>query len=81
MELCRLNVFEKGTSDEFLGPRGMRMRSGEGFYHSRNIVRVIKSRRSRWIVHVARIEEGRIDFKVLISKLTGKIIFRRSSRR
>jgi hypothetical protein len=28
-------------------------------YSSPNIVRVIKSRRMRWVVHVARMEEGR----------------------
>ena len=41
-------------------------------YRSPNIVRVIKSRRLRWAGHVARMEEGRIAFKILTSKLTGK---------
>ena len=37
-------------------------------YRSPLIVRVIKSRRLRWAVHVARMEEGRSPFKMLIGK-------------
>ena len=37
-------------------------------YSSPNIVRVIKSRRMRWAVHVARMEEGRDMHKVLVGK-------------
>ena len=33
-------------------------------YRSPNIARVIKSRRSRWAGHVARMEEGRSAFKI-----------------
>ena len=35
------------------------------FYHSPNIVRVIKYRRLRWAGHVARMKEGRSAFKIL----------------
>ena len=41
-------------------------------YRSHNIVRVIMSRRLRWAGHVARMEEGRSDFKILAGKATGK---------
>ena len=41
-------------------------------YRSPNIVRVIKSRSSRWAGHVARMEEGRSAFKMLTGKPTGK---------
>ena len=41
-------------------------------YRSPNIVRVIKSRRLRWVGHVARMEESRSAFKVLTGKPTGK---------
>jgi hypothetical protein len=34
-------------------------------YRSPNIVRVIKSRTSRWAGYVARMEEGRSAFKIL----------------
>ena len=43
------------------------------FYHSPNIVRMIKSRRLRWAGHVARMEESRIAFKMLTGKPTRKI--------
>ena len=39
---------------------------------SPNVVRVIKFRRLRWAGHVARMEEGRNDFKILIGTPTGK---------
>ena len=41
-------------------------------YHSVNIVRVIKPRRLRWAGPVARMEEGRSAFKLLIGAPTGK---------
>ena len=41
-------------------------------YHSPNIVRVIKSRRLRWAGHVARMEEGRSAFKILVGIPTRK---------
>ena len=41
-------------------------------HRSPNIFRVIKSRRLRWAGHVARMEEGRSAFKILIDKPTGK---------
>ena len=37
-----------------------------------NIVRVIKYRRLRWAVHVARMEGGMSAFKILTGKPTGK---------
>ena len=41
-------------------------------YCSPNIVRVIKSRRMRWVGHAARMEEGRVVHKVLVGKPEGK---------
>ena len=41
-------------------------------YCSPNIVRVIKSRRLSWAVHVVIMEEGTIAFKILAGKSTGK---------
>ena len=51
------------------------------FYRSPNIVRVIKSRRLRWVGHVARMEEGRSTFKILTGNLTGKRPLGRPRRR
>jgi hypothetical protein len=39
-----------------------------GRYCSPNIVPVIKSRRMRWVGHVARIEERRSVYRVLVGK-------------
>ena len=50
-------------------------------YRSPNVVRVIESRRLRWTDHVARMEESRSAFKILIGKPTGKRPLGRSRRR
>jgi hypothetical protein len=44
--------------------------SGEN--SSPNIVRVIKSRRIKWAVHVARMGEGRGVYRVLVGRPEGK---------
>jgi transcription termination factor 2 len=41
-------------------------------YSSPNIVRVIKSRRMRWAGHVARMEEERSVYTVLVGRPEGK---------
>ena len=48
---------------------------------SPNIVRMIKSRRMRWAGHVARMEEGRGLYGVLMGKPKGRRTLGRSSRR
>ena len=50
-------------------------------YTSPNIVRVIKSRRMRWAGHVARIDEERGAYRVLVGKPEGKIPLGRPRRR
>ena len=42
---------------------------------------MIKFRKSRWSGHVARMEEGKIAFKILTDKPTGKRPLGRSRRR
>jgi hypothetical protein len=76
----RLRVLEKRIPRKIFGTK--RDENGEwtklrdeelhSLYRSPNIVRVIKSRRLRWTGHVARMEEGRSAFKILIGKPTGK---------
>ena len=69
-----------------MGPRGMRMGSGEGSTMRNsivctvhfNVVRVIKSRRLRWAGLVVRMEESRIAFKILTGAPTGKRALGRS---
>ena len=61
-----------------MGPRGMRMGSGEGsttrnfIVFTVHLIRVIKSRRLRWAGHVVRMEEDRSAFKMLTGKPKGK---------
>ena len=50
-------------------------------YSSPNIVRVIKSRRMRWVGHVACMEEGRGVHKVLVGRPEGKRPLGRPRRR
>ena len=42
-------------------------------YSSPNIVRMIKSRRMRWVGHVARVGEERVVYRVLVAKTEGRI--------
>jgi hypothetical protein len=50
-------------------------------YSSPNIVRVIKSRRIRWVGHVARMGEGKDAYRVFVGRPEGKRPLRRPKRR
>jgi hypothetical protein len=50
-------------------------------YASPNIIRVIRTRRMRWVRHVARMGETIYSYKVLIRKSVGKRPVRRPCRR
>jgi len=50
-------------------------------YFSPNIIRVMTSRRMRWMEHVARMEEGRGVYRVLVEIAEGKRPLRRPRRR
>ena len=52
-----------------------------GLYSSPNILRVIKSRRMRWAGHVARMDEEREAYRVLVRKPEGKRPLGRPRRR
>jgi hypothetical protein len=58
--------------------RNIELRS---LYSSPNIVRVIKSRRMSWAGHVARVEEGRGVYRVLVGRPEGKRPLGRPRRR
>jgi hypothetical protein len=60
-----------------------KLHNGElnGLYSVSSIVRVIKSRRMRWAGHVARLEEGRGVYRVLVGKPEGKRPLGRPRRR
>ena len=68
----RLRVFEKRALRRIFGPKGdevtrewiqLHNEKLNDLYTLLNIIRVIKSRRMRWAVHVARLGEGRIVYR------------------
>jgi hypothetical protein len=90
MEEHRLRVFENRVLRRIFGPKRDEV-TGEWrklhneelhiLYLSPNIIRQIKSRRMRWAVHVARMEEKRKVYKDLVEKPKGKKPLGRSRRR
>jgi len=80
-EECRLRVFENRVwrrifglnRDEVKGEwRKVHNEELNDLYSSPNIVRVIKSRRMRWVRHVARMGEERGLYRILVGKPAGK---------
>ena len=77
----RLRVFENRVLRRVFGPkrdevtgdwRKLHNEELNDMYCSRNIVRVIKSKRIRWTGHVARMGERRGIYWVLVGKREGK---------
>jgi hypothetical protein len=77
----RLRVFENRVLRRIFGPkrdevtgewRKLHNEELNGLYSLLNIVRVIKSRRMRWVGHVERMGEGRGVYRVLVGKPEGK---------
>ena len=77
----KLRVFENMVLRRIFGPRRdevtgehRRLHNEElnDLYCSPNIVRVIKSRRMRWVGHVARMGEERGMYRVLVGETGGK---------
>ena len=73
--------FKKVWSNSSFGPRRdevtgewRRLHNEElnDLYCSPNIVRVIKSRRIRWVGHVAHMGEERVVYRVLVEETGGK---------
>jgi len=80
-EECRLRVFEYRALRRIFGSkRGMvtrewrRLHNEElnDLYSSPNIIQVIKSRRMKWVGHVAHMGERRGACRVLVGKPEGK---------
>jgi len=77
----KLRVFENMVLRRIFGPRRDKV-TGEwrrlhneelnDLYPSPNIVRVIKSRRMRWVGHVARMGEERGVYRVMVEKPEGR---------
>jgi hypothetical protein len=77
----RLRVFENRVLRRIFGPKRYEV-TGEGrrlhneelndLYSSSNIIRVIKSRRMRWAVHVAHMGEGIDAYRILVGRPDGR---------
>jgi hypothetical protein len=77
----RLRVCENRVLRRIFGPKGdevmgewRKLPSGElqNLYTSPDVIRQIKSRRMRWVGHVARMVEGRNVYRILVGKPEGK---------
>ena len=77
----RLRVFENRVLRRVFGPkraevtgewRKLHIEELSDLYSLPSIVRVVKSRRMRWVEHVARMGEGRVVHRVLVGKPEGK---------
>jgi hypothetical protein len=86
----RLRVFENRVLRRTFGPkrgevtgewRKLHSEELHNMYSFPNIIRQIKSRRMRWAGHVARMEEDRKVYKVLVGKPGGKRPLGRPRRR
>jgi hypothetical protein len=85
----RLRIFENRVLRKIFGPKReedgswRKLHNDElhSLYSSPNIVREIKSRRMRWVGHVARMGEGRGVYSVLAGRPEGKGSLGRPRRR
>jgi hypothetical protein len=86
----KLRVFENKVLRKIFGPRRdevtgdwRRLHNEElnDLYCSPNVVRMIKSRRMRWVVHVARTGAERGVYRILVGKPEGKRPLGRPRRR
>jgi hypothetical protein len=89
-EECRLRVFENKVLRRIFGPKKdeitgewRRLHNKElyALYSSPNIIRVIKSRRLRWVGPVARMGERRGAYRALVGKSEGRRPLGRPRRR
>ena len=85
-----MNVFENRVLRRIFGPKKdevigkwIKVHSEElnDLYCSPSIVWVIKSRRMRWVGHVARMGDRRGEYRVLVGRPEGKRPLRRLRRR
>ena len=89
-EECRLRLLENRVLRRIFGPKRdgvtgewIKLHNEElsDLYCSLNIVRMIKSRRMRWVGYVARMGERRDVYRVLVGKPEGKRPLGRPMRR
>ena len=74
-------IFEAKTEEITCEWRKLRIAELHALYSSPNIIRSLKSRRLRWAGHVARMEQSRNAYRVLVGKPEGKRHLGRPRRR
>jgi hypothetical protein len=89
-EEYKLRVFENRVLRRIFGSKRDEVTGGwrklhneelHNSYSSPSIVRIIKSRRMRWVGHVARMGEKRNEYRLLVRKPEGKRPIGRPRRR
>jgi len=75
------NTAAVSKTSQFLLINNLHNEELSDLYSLPNIVRLVKSRRMRWAGHVARMEEGRGVYRVLVGKPEGKRPLGRPRRR
>jgi hypothetical protein len=85
-----MRVFENRVLKRIFGPKRNGMTGGwrklhnevlHNLYSSPSIIRIIRSRRMRWVGHVARMGEKRNVYRLLVGKTEGKRPLGRPRRR
>jgi hypothetical protein len=83
-------VFENRVLGRIFGPKRDEVTGGwrklynkelHNLYSSQSIIRIIKSRRMRWVGHVARMGEKRNEYRLMVGKPEGKRPLGRPRRR
>jgi hypothetical protein len=86
----RLRVFENKVLMRLFGPMRDEVKGGwrklhneelRDLYSSPSIIRIIKTRRMRWVGHVSRMGEIRNAYRLFVGKPEGKRRLGRSKRR
>jgi hypothetical protein len=86
----KLRVIENRVFRRIFGPKKDRVTGRwrkwhneelHNFYSSPSVIRIMKSRRMRWVGHVARMEEKENVYRLLVGKSEGKRPPGRSRRR
>jgi hypothetical protein len=86
----KLRVFENRVLRRIFGPKRNRVTGGwrklhneelHNLYSSPGIIRIIKSRRMRWVGHAARMGEKRNVYRLLVGKPEGKRLLGRPRHR
>jgi hypothetical protein len=74
-------MFGPKREEEAEGWRRLHSEELHNLYTSSNIIRVIESKRMRWVGHVAFIEGMRSAYNILVGKTKGKILLGRPRHR